>query len=63
MGAATIPPMISHRQLPGGGQAGARRLPAAGDGLHDPVPNLLVDRHRAVGLDAEQHDDSWVISA
>jgi hypothetical protein len=43
------------RELPGGGQAGTGRLPAAGDRLDDPVPDLLVDGHRAVRLDAEQH--------
>jgi hypothetical protein len=43
------------RQLPGGGQAGTGRLPAAGDGLDDPVPDLLVDGYRVVGFDAEQH--------
>jgi hypothetical protein len=43
------------RELPGGGQAGAGRLPSAGDGLDDPVPYLLVDGDRAVGFDAEEH--------
>jgi len=44
-------------------EAVAQGLPAAGDGLDDPVPDLLVDGHRAVGFDAEQHDDSRITLA
>ena len=42
----------------GGGAEPA--LPAAGDHLHDPVSDLLVDRHGAIRFDAEQHHASRI---